>query len=60
MKQIDKLEMIFCESSLTDQLNALEASLLRGGKLAVGVSCNVGNIYRCGVGTESTTLLTDR
>jgi hypothetical protein len=60
MKQIDKLETIFCESFLTDQLNALEASLLRGGRLAVAITCNAGSIYRCGAGTENATVLANK
>jgi hypothetical protein len=50
MEQINKLETIFTEGSLTDQLNAVETSLLRGGTLPgdaccdQGIDCSAGNM----------------
>jgi hypothetical protein len=42
MKQIGKLETIFEGGSLTDQLNALENALLRGGTYDLGRACERG------------------
>jgi hypothetical protein len=41
MEQIDKLETIFSEGSLSDQLNDLETSLLKGGGVSKP-SCTSG------------------
>jgi hypothetical protein len=42
MEQINKLETIFSSGSLTEQLNSLEASLLRGGTLPGCPGCDNG------------------
>jgi hypothetical protein len=51
MEQINKLETIFSEGSLTDRLNALETSLLRGGASILDHTCDVG--WHCEAGTET-------
>jgi hypothetical protein len=49
MEHISKLETIFLSGSLTDLLNVVEASLLRGGTLPGDITCSEG-VY-CNVGT---------
>jgi hypothetical protein len=48
MEQINKLEAIFSSGSLTDLLNAVEASLLRGGTLLDDTCCAQGKMCLTG------------
>jgi hypothetical protein len=50
MKQVNTIETIFVEGSLTDQLNAVEATLLRGGRLSADTECHTGTF--CDRGTK--------
>jgi hypothetical protein len=52
MEHVSKLEVIFSSGSFTDILNAVEASLLKGGTLLDTICCDPGTMCKEGTVDE--------